>query len=359
MRVLHVAEAFGGGIYEIVCNLADGLTRRGYRNVVAYGVRPETPDDIGASTEGVEFVSLGWKGRTPVEHALAAVRLRRLVREVDPDIVHLHSSYAGVIGAAVLRDAPLIYTPNAYASVMRESGSIASSVYRLAEGWASRHATLVGAVSEHEASIAEGYGAAEIRIVANGIPELERDRLRAAPPPARPRVIALGRTVPQRQPEGAARILAAVRDIAEVAWIGGGGGSRGEEGARALSAAGIPLTGWVDHDRVIEELRTSTVYLHWTGWDGLPLSVLEALATDCVVIASDIGPNREILGPEQVCSTEEKAITLLRRVLQDPDQQAAFRASQAARRDRYALTTMVDGWAEVYEDLAGRSDPSA
>jgi len=353
MRVLHVAEAFGGGVYEFVCNLAAAQIRDGHEVVVAYGVRPETPDEVGASVEGPEFIPLGWSSRAPAQQLLAGRRLRRLARQFEPDIVHLHSSFAGVVGAAVLSGRPVIYTPHAYASTMSEGGSLSAAVYRVAEGWASRRATVVGAVSEHEGSIARGYGAHRVEVVPNGIPELDGHGP-TADPPARPRVIALGRTVPQRRPESSARILAAIADLADLAWIGGGGAERGAAGAAALEDAGIALTGWVDHDRVIEELARSTIYLHWTAWDGLPLSVLEAMACDRVVVASDIGPNREVLGPEQVCSSEEEAIDLLRRLLLDDKLRESFLASQRSRRTRYSLSRMLEGWAALYDDLVSR-----
>ena len=47
------------------------------------------------------------------------------------------------------------------------------------------------------------------------------------------------------------------------------------------------------------------VYLHWTAWDGLPLSILEAMANDVVVIASDIPANRELSVPSRSSATSQ------------------------------------------------------
>ena len=49
------------------------------------------------------------------------------------------------------------------------------------------------------------------------------------------------------------------------------------------------------------------MYLHWSAWDGQSLAILEAIARDVVVVASDIPANREIVGPRQVCADERSA----------------------------------------------------
>ena len=78
------------------------------------------------------------------------------------------------------------------------------------------------------------------------------------------------------------------------------------------------MTGWCGRDEALDHLAQATVYVHWTAWDGQPLSVLEALARDVIVIASDIPANRDIVGAGQVFDSVGAAQAFLRRVLADP-----------------------------------------
>lgn len=355
MKVLHVAEAFGGGVQETVTNLSVGMADAGHDVTIAYGIRPETPQDIEARFDPrVRLVKTGWDDRGLRSQLVATRALRALCREVRPDVIHLHSSFAGFVGALALRGrAPMIFTPHAWPSTMADSGTAGRNAYRLAERTIVRSVTEVIASSTEEGEVAEaiaGDGRA-VRVIENGIPQLDRPVTRPAGSRTVTKVLAMGRTVPQRRPEACARILGSLRDVAEVQWLGGGGGERGIEGARALEAAGIPPSGWLSPEDFWAALGEATAYLHWTAWDGHPLSILHAMALDVVVVASDIGPNREILGPDQVCRTEDEAAALLRRVIAEPDVARELLDAQRERRRRYGAGRMVRDWVGVYEEL--------
>jgi glycosyltransferase involved in cell wall biosynthesis len=292
-----------------------------------------------------------WTRRNLSAQVLALRELRELRREFRPDIVHLHSSFAGVVGAVALRDAVTVYTPNAYSFTMSGRGSLRQWAYLQAERFIARRVTLTGAASGSEAELArERVGARRVEVVCNGIPELDPGAVRSTnKPPGPPRVIAIGRTVRQRRPVEAARILSAVSDVAEVEWVGGG--YPRSLGFRALQDHDVPMSGWVPREDVMSRLREATAYLHWTEWDGLPFSVLESLAMDAVVVASDIPPNREVLGEPQVRSDESEAIELLRRVLSDQSFREQLLARQRELRGFYGAKRMVDEWIALYQRI--------
>jgi glycosyltransferase involved in cell wall biosynthesis len=158
----------------------------------------------------------------------------------------------------------------------------------------------------------------------------------------------------QHLPEESARLLAAVADLAAVEWVGGGG--RGDVPISVVTEHGVPVSGWVPRDEAIARLEGATVLLHWTGWDGQPLSVLEAMAKDVIVIGHDIDAVREILGPEQVRAGEAEGLELLRRALTDTDLQAAMLASQRRRRPAYGAARMAAGWIALYDALLGHAE---
>jgi glycosyltransferase involved in cell wall biosynthesis len=117
------------------------------------------------------------------------------------------------------------------------------------------------------------------------------------------------------------------------------------------------VTGWVARQEAQERLRAAAICLHWTAWDGQPLSLLEAMANDVVVVARDIEPTREIVGEHQVCRTEQEAIALMRRILTEPELRQTLIESQRQRRPAYGAQRMADAWQELYRRVDGVPRP--
>jgi glycosyltransferase involved in cell wall biosynthesis len=350
LRILHVTEAAGSGTLEVVSTLCAGLIAAGHDVAVATGERPETPTDLGAVLPaGVVLRRLPWTRRTPSQQLAAARALRRFAAEWSPDVVHLHSSFAGAVGALALGGRRTIYSPHAYSFARASEPAWRRAAYRSAERLIARRCGLVGAVSHAEAALARrGARASEVVAVPNGIPELDPGRAPEPAPDRGRRVVAMGRVGPQRRPAESAWILSQLAATASVAWIGGA--PAGEDAP--LRAAGVPVTGWLPRSEALAALAQAQVYLHWSAWDGQSLSILEALARDVVVIASDIPANREIVGDRQVVGTPEAALQLARAVLDDAELRASLLASQRAARPRWGAARMIEEWIATYGRLA-------
>jgi len=135
LTVLHVSEVTWGGVVTLVDHFTAEQVRAGHR------VHLLTPDAYPTDVPGV--VRHPWpvrRGR-PNGYAAAIRELRRAVRQVRPDVIHLHSFVAGQLGRAPLAlrglDVPVVYQAHAWSDRLFARAAPAAGV-RLAERAAAR-----------------------------------------------------------------------------------------------------------------------------------------------------------------------------------------------------------------------------
>ena len=111
--VVHVTEVLGGvqTYLQLIHDHSPGAARYGYVLARESGFA----DELRACGHDVRVVPMP-RTRTLVRELLAARRLRRTLREMSPDVVHLHSSQAGLVGrlAWARRGRAVLYTPHAF-----------------------------------------------------------------------------------------------------------------------------------------------------------------------------------------------------------------------------------------------------
>src|SRR4051794_20972277 len=96
-RVLHVTQAASGGVSAYTGALIRFQARNGYD--VAVACPPNTP--LSMAVDALETVRwFEWNAqRSPSLRLIPEVAfLRRIIRIVDPHVVHLHSAKAGLAG---------------------------------------------------------------------------------------------------------------------------------------------------------------------------------------------------------------------------------------------------------------------
>jgi glycosyltransferase involved in cell wall biosynthesis len=130
MNVLQVVEPGLDGVFRHVEGLTRFLTSRGIQVSLAYS---DVRGSEGLERLVAEVASSGGKtlnlevGNKPsVADALAAIKLRRLIAELEPEIVHAHSSKAGGLVRlpfVTARRSSVFYTPHAYYGMASRNGA--------------------------------------------------------------------------------------------------------------------------------------------------------------------------------------------------------------------------------------------
>jgi glycosyltransferase involved in cell wall biosynthesis len=321
LRILHVVEALGSGIATA---LEDYIrSTPGHAHTVLGYRRPGAQTGDGLERLATRLLLLP-------EGRLAQIRsVRRWVRELRPDVIHAHSTYAGLYVRGFVRApaATLIYTPHAYPFERRDIPAALRGVYWLIEALLSLRGGCVAAAGPREAELAERLPGRQVIV---HLPNVVRS-VRPAPPASvqdrsaegKLRLAMLGRISPQKGPEFFRRAVELSQASAlPLSWIWIGGGAAADE--RALREAGAEVTGWVSRSEALGWLTTADVYVHTAAWEGLPVSLLEAAALGLPIVTRRI-PALESLGLPLLCDSPEALVAALRPLL-DERRREALRA---------------------------------
>lgn len=172
MKVLHVTQSTGG-VGVVVASLIEDQVARGWEVAVA------CPPDIDLATiaaaHDVEYFP--WRARrSPGTGTLSEiVRLRRIIAACRPDVLHLHSSKAGLAGRLVVRGRiPTVFEPHLWSFDAQTGLTVRPA--RLWERCAVRWTDRVLCVSEDERTVGVRAGIrAAFSVIDNGV-DLRRFR---------------------------------------------------------------------------------------------------------------------------------------------------------------------------------------
>ena len=318
-KILHVSEAFEGGVLNSVLQICT-LTIEDFESHVYYRPRPNTPDDfVKDFPDAVQFdVWDSWERSFRMVRSAAA--LFRKIREIEPDIVHLHSSYAGGIGRLIRVLIPrvaFVYSPRCYAFKREDLSVYIRFVCFLIE-------ITLGYISS-TITVACGYD--ELRTVkkisrrSSCIPNavesslLLKDKKKISLGEGIS-IICVGRNSPQKNFPlfvEIAREMQFYKDISFL-WIGFGVPLP----SHALPS-NVTLVKWAKRTSVVAALAEADVYLHVAKWEGLSRAMLEAGGMALPIVSSDVDGAAELIGNNEggvICQSKAEfceAISTLRK----------------------------------------------
>lgn len=358
MKVLLVITGLAmGGAEHVVVNLADALAARGHQVKIAYltGEALVLPKN-----KSIEVVAIGMQGKAGFLSAY--FKLRKLVKNFKPDVVHSHMVHANLI-SRLLRLTVKIPKLICTAHSNNEGGKLRMLAYRMTDKLASISTNVShDAVDEFIAKGAVKQG--RMLAIPNGIDvnifsydsharDVIRNELSIN---NKKMILAVGRLdIAKDYPNllQAIQLLAQQRDDFKV-FIVGDGPLKAE---LSLLVKKLKIDGFVEFlgiRRDVKALMSATdIYAMSSAWEGLPMVILEAMACERLIVATDCGGVSEAIGSNGFL-VQPKNSTLLADSLGSALSLSELERSEigaAARQrvvDRFSLDANVDSFLRLY-----------
>lgn len=296
VKIVHVVEAFGGGVFGVLIDLLNG-TSDDFDITVLYSPREQTPENFKEYyNNNIKFIEIKnfTRNISPIKDLKAYIEVKRHIKEIKPDIVHLHSSKAGIIGRLAIsaKKTKMFYNPHGFSFLKEDDSKLKRFVYRAIEKIATiRKCTIIGCsegeykealkLSKNSICINNGIN---IDKIGNEVKDLQQKELDLT----NLKICTSGRIGYQKNPKGFNEIAKAFPDI-NFTWIGDG------ELREELTASNITITGWKTRAEVLKELSKNDVFILASLWEGLPISLLEAMYMKKICIVSNVIGNRDVI----------------------------------------------------------------
>ena len=380
MRIVHViTRLIIGGAQENTLLSCEGQHDRGHDVTLITGppIGPEGSLMERATSYGyrVEVMDEMRRAIHPLRDWRAYRRLARRLTELNPDVVHTHSSKGGIIGREAARRARVpfvVHTIHGLAFTASTSRPV-NAVYRMLERRAAPLTDKIVCVADEmrAQSLAADIGTSDQYVtIYSGMdtrpfldPPVPRDVVRAQ----------LGLKAGHVAVGTIARLfdLKGHEDLLEIAprlcaqfpnlrflWVGDG--SLRPKYEAEIARLGLNdrfiLTGLVPPQRIPELANAMDILVHPSRREGLPRAVPQASLAGEPVVVYDIDGSREGLIPDRTgfllppfdVSALERAVM---RLLEEPELGRAIgEAGRAFAQSRFDATVMIDALEKLYTD---------
>lgn len=296
LKVLHVAETVRGGIATYFNELHHlQVASFGERNI-HYVIPSDHRQDI-AGVPDESIIGFERSGRGPASLGRLVVATLKAVRERRPDIVHLHSTFAGMLLRPVLRalhpGVGIVYCPHGWAFARETSAAshlATRSLERLLAPLA--HQIVCISRSEREAGLGAGIAAAKLALVHSGI-SVTRPAVPAASwNDPRIKVLFVGRLDRQKGYDLLIEAAGRMQDKIHVRMIGSA--VVGEDQLPDIPA-NVEMLGWSSREEIEAQLDQADIAIVPSRWEGFGLVALEAMRARKAVVAFAVGALPEII----------------------------------------------------------------
>lgn len=375
MRVMHVMESTIGGTRRHLVDLAGGLAERGVEVhlVVAAERQPDFREDLEhLASAGCQVRELAMvRSISPLRDVRHLRTLEGLLRSVRPDVVHTHSSKAGVLGrVASIRTGigRRVHTPHTLAFLFRDMfGPVRRRVFFELERRLCARTERVIAVSESEGRTVRESGVIDpgrVRVIPNGVEvssgtkrvPLDLDALGLDP--RRPCAAVIGLLNVAKGQDLAIDALGACPEL-QLLLVGHGEEREALEAraARLGVAGSVRLLGF--RSDVAEILASVDLLLLPSRWEGMPYVVLEAMACGVPVVATPVDGAVDLiedggtgwLAREVSASALGETLGQVLALTADERRDVGERGREHVAR-HFTRGAMVDAVVELYEELS-------
>lgn len=300
MKIVYIitrSDVLGGASIHLL-DLAKGMISRGHQVHILVG-------GTGAFTRELKKNNINYSSLPHLKREISLIHdvlgyweIKKHLKRLKPDVVHCHSSKAGLLGrlAAKSLNLPVVFTAHGWAFTEGISAT-KQKIYSKIEQFLINFSDHIITVSEFDRIYGFNFGVGspdKVTTVHNGIPlqDSQSTEVKQIDQPCK--VIMVARFDDQKDQITLIQALGLLKNKNFVMEFIGSGPTLEfckEEANKLGLADKIKFLG--QQRNVKDFLNSSDIFVLSTNYEGFPLTILEAMRAKLPVIATDVGGNNE------------------------------------------------------------------
>lgn len=289
MKVVHVVEAWKGGIASYVEALIDCQISQGHTVVLIADSAQLKADDRILGAEVITYKS----SRNPLRCLQISSWLSHVIKRIQPDVVHCHSTFPGVYVRLNSYSCKVIYTPHGWSFFKQDVGVGAKFLYKAVERFLSRRCSRIICMSLEEMKAAReiGISAQTLTLAYTGIPDgVVSDSNPTNTIGSNLKIGFFGRFDYQKGFDLVEKVAPLLNKNIEVHVFGGA-----VRGAPRSVSSHLICHGWINHSEIHEYMLGMDAILIPSRWEGFALTPLEAMRAGRPVVISNLSSLPEVV----------------------------------------------------------------
>ncbi|MCA8271111.1 glycosyltransferase [Burkholderia sp. AU30280] len=354
-KIVHIAEAFGGGVLSMLTQLANHAAAAGVDVTVLHSIRSETPADFSTLFRSdVKLIYVDMAREISIKQDLLSVRaLARNLRDCKPTAIHLHSSKAGVLGRLAARiaapNATVLYSPHGLSFLRADISRMKQYAYLNFERIAAHiGGTIVACSGSELREIRDNVRSKSAVLVENGV-DVGEIPTRRTRDDCKIVVGMSGRATFQKNHHAFVELAAKLqRADVDFLWIGGSATEIPDPG----QSKAVICSGWVTRAHALALTSGLDIYVQTSRWEGMPVALIEAQVAGIPAVVTDVVGNRDVVihgVTGFIASSVDEMATYLTMLRDDPQLRAQMGAAARTRAvQRFSMNAVFRQWHTLY-----------
>jgi len=353
-KILHVAETIKGGVATVIRTISASPEGDAANYQLVYLV----PEDQAKELHGIapqQVRTFPRSGRNVPSLLRFAWRLSQVLLKEKPDVVHLHSTFSGVIGRVVCvllrpwRKPKIVYCPHAFSFLM-ESSPTKQKVYAWIERVLQKVTDVIICVSQYELDKAARFGIERkrMKLIYNGIHHKDDAPKSAGAEPIH--LLFVGRLDYQKGFDVLLKAYAKVnRNDLKLTVVGS---AVNEDSVECPPMDSVEYLPWVTPSEVQALYQKADALIVPSRWEGFAMVPLEGMAMGLPVIASNCTSLPELVTNEVsgyvFPSGDHQALADVLTIIQKPRLLDLGNEGRSIVRERFSAALMIRQTYDLY-----------